>query len=146
MMLCHGFPARPIRNGRDDAHISLETHGRWLIETTSPDIMPGATSPDPVATGESASASKFLRKVANWDGRSQEIHQALTAAFDATDYLECIKDLRAIRIEPQLYINNLDKVSPYSIPKRLVRFITIGDRSLTASRPTPNSGDDAYER
>ena len=81
--------------------------------------MPGATPPNPVATTvDSVSASSFLKKVANWDGRSQEIHEVLTAAFEAEDYLECIKDLRARRIEPSLYINKLDKVSPSSIPER----------------------------
>ena len=105
-------------------------------------LIPRAKDP---GSGDSG-ASIFLMKVANWDGMSQEIHEALTAAFEANDYLECLKDLRARRIEPQLYINNLDKVSPYSVPKRLARFMTIGNRSLTASRPTPNSGDDAYER
>jgi len=108
--------------------------------------MLGATPPDPVATtGESDSASISLKKVANWDGRPQEIHTVLTAAFDAKDYLECIKDLRARQIDPSSYINNLDTVSQNSVSKRLARFITIGDRSSKAFRPTQNSGDDAYE-
>ena len=55
-------------------------------------------------------------KVANWDGESRDIGQALTAAFQADDYLECIKNLRARKIEPLSYINNLDKVSSCSIP------------------------------
>jgi len=118
-----------------------------LISVGSTDT--GGTPPKSPMGGNNdheTSASIFLMKVANWDGRSQEIHEALTAAFETKDYLECLKDLRARQIEPQLYINNLDKVSPYSIPKRLARFMTIGNRSLTAFRPTPNSGDDAYER
>jgi len=61
------------------------------------------------------SASIFLRKVANWDGKSRDIDTALTAAFDAKDYPECIKDLRALRIDPSSYINNLDTVSPHSV-------------------------------
>ena len=108
--------------------------------------MPGATPPHPATAGEPDSASNSLIKVANWDGRSQEIHKALTAAFEAKDYLECIKDLQALQIDPSSYINNLDTVSPHSVPKPLVRFITIGDRSSTAFRPTQNLGDDAYER
>jgi len=80
--------------------------------------MTGSTPPGPVATtAGSVSASNYLIKVARWNGRSQEIHEALTAAFDAEDYLECIKDLRARRIDPVSYINNLDKVSSFSIPK-----------------------------
>ena len=61
------------------------------------------------------SASISLKKVANWDGKSQDINQALTAAFGADDYPDCIKDLRANDIDPPSYINNLDQVSPYSI-------------------------------
>ena len=108
--------------------------------------MPGETSPHLATTVESDSASNSLIKVANWDGRSQEIHKALTAAFEAKDYLECINDLRALQIDPSPYINNLDTVSPHSVPKHLVRFVTIGDRSSTAFRPTQSLGDDAYER
>jgi len=67
-------------------------------------------------TVESASAAISLTEVANWDGKSQEIHKALTDAFDAKDYLECIKNLQARQIEPRLYINNLDKVSSHPTP------------------------------
>ena len=67
---------------------------------------------------EPVSASIALIKVVNWDGKSQEIiHEALTAAFDADDYLECIKSLQVRQIDPLLYINNLDRVSSYSVPK-----------------------------
>jgi len=80
--------------------------------------MPGAPTPDPVATTvESVSASISLIEVANWDGRSEQIHKALTAAFDAEDYLECLKSLQARQIEPRSYINNLDKASSYLTPK-----------------------------
>ena len=64
--------------------------------------------------GAVESASVSLRKVANWDGQSQ-ISQVLIAAFDADDYLECINNLPARGIKPQLYINSLDKVGSYSI-------------------------------
>ena len=63
------------------------------------------------------SASVPLMKVANWDGRSQDINQAVTAAFEASDYLACVKDLKAHKINPQSYINRLDKVGSYSIPR-----------------------------
>ena len=104
------------------------------------------TSPIPTTTTvESISTAISLTKVANWDGKSQEIHKKLITAFGAKDYTECIRNLRAQQIEPRLYINNLDKVSSYSIPKRLARFITIGGRSLTVSRPTQTLGDGAFE-
>jgi hypothetical protein len=57
------------------------------------------------------SASASLKKVANWDGKSQDIGQALTTAFGADDYLDCIKNLRALGIVPRSYIGSLDKVS-----------------------------------
>ena len=60
-------------------------------------------------------------KLSKWAGTSQDISQVLTAAFEADDYLECIKDLRARNIEPLSYINSLDKVSPHSIPKHYIR-------------------------
>ena len=59
----------------------------------------------------STSASTSLMKVANWDGKSRDIGQVLTAAFDANEYLDCIKNLRALDIDPLSYINNLDMVS-----------------------------------
>ena len=52
-------------------------------------------------------------EVANWDGESQDIDQALAAAFGADDYPECIKDLQAKNIDPSSYINNLDKVNSH---------------------------------
>ena len=75
----------------------------------------------------SVSASSSLLKIANWDGESQDIDQALVAAFKADDYLDCIKDLQAQNIDPPSYINNLDKVNLHcSIPKhRDPRFMTI---------------------
>ena len=72
-----------------------------------------------------SSASISLKKVANWDGKSQDIDQALTAAFGADDYLDCLKNLRAHDIDPPSYINNLDQVSPYSIRNHHALFIII---------------------
>lgn len=56
------------------------------------------------------STSILLKKVVNWDGKSQDIYQALTAAFGAKDYLHSIKNLQAHDIEPLSYIDGLDKV------------------------------------
>jgi len=67
--------------------------------------------PIPVlAATQAVSAANYLIKIVDWDGTSQDIEQVLTAAFDAKDYLECIKDLRARNIEPLSYINSLDKI------------------------------------
>jgi len=148
IMLCQGLAARPIRIAYDDAHINPETYGRCLIiPPPPPDTTLAATSSIPVMTTvEPISAAISLTKVANWDGKSQEIREVLITAFDADDYLECIEDLGAQHIEPLSYINNLDKVGLSSISNRLARFITIGGRSLTRFRTTQNLGDDACGR
>jgi len=59
----------------------------------------------------STSASILLMKISKWAGTSQDVSQVLTAAFDADDYPDRIRDLRARNIEPLSYINGLDKVS-----------------------------------
>ena len=64
-------------------------------------------------------------EVANWDGKSQGIDQVLTALFGMEDYLDCIKNLRARNIDPQAYINSLDKVSSPPVLDRSGWFITI---------------------
>ena len=56
-----------------------------------------------------------LRGIANWDGKSQGIVQVLAGAFEAGDYLDCVKNLRALNINPLSYINKLDEVSSYLI-------------------------------
>jgi len=66
------------------------------------------------------SAVTSLIKVVSWDGNFQDISRELTTAFDAEDYLDCIKNLRARNIEPAAYINNLDKVSSCLILKHRV--------------------------
>ena len=98
-------------------------------------------------TTQAVSASTSLIKIAAWDGTSHDIKQVLTSAFDATDYLDCIKNLRERNIDPLSYINNLDKVSSYPIfvegaldPPRF------GDRSSTAFEATQVYKSDAYER
>ena len=82
--------------------------------------------PVPVTTtGHSISASISLLKIANWDGTSQGIAQILTAAFEADDYLYRVKNLKELDIDPQSYINSLDKVSSYPIPRERTQIITI---------------------
>ena len=65
----------------------------------------------PMVTLRSTYTSILVVEVANWDGKSQGIDQVLTALFGMEDYLDCIKNLRARNIDPQAYINSLDKVS-----------------------------------
>ncbi|KAF9644933.1 kinase-like protein [Thelephora ganbajun] len=75
------------------------------------DNMPGATPRILVAmVTNTTSASISLKKIVDWDGKSQDIGQALATAFEADDYLDCIKDLPALDIDPLSYINNLDKI------------------------------------
>jgi len=61
------------------------------------------------------SASLGLLRIARNEAFSstQEAAQTLTAMFDASDYLDCIKDLNAYGVDPQSYINGLDAVSPH---------------------------------
>lgn len=59
------------------------------------------------------SAAGYLRPIV--DGRltsPREITTALTNALQATDYSDCIEHLRRVGIDPQSYINGLDKVCP----------------------------------
>lgn len=90
-------------------------------------------------------AATYLAKVADWDGVSQDVREALASAFEANDYSACIKDLSAKGIRPMPFINNLNKVGSHPISKRLARLIAIGDRSLKTFRMT-RLGDNAYER
>ena len=56
-------------------------------------------------------------KIANQDGSSQDIEQALATLFEADDYLECIKSLKIHNIDPLSYIDNLDEVSSCSLSR-----------------------------
>jgi len=116
----------------------LSVWGTIRQETQQPAI--------PAATNQAVSASIFLMKVANWDGKSEDIYNALTAAFDAKDYLNCIKDLPARNIEPLSYINNMDKVSSYSTSMGTLCSSRSGNRSSTVFEPTQICENDAYER
>jgi len=64
------------------------------------------------------SASIPLKKITDWDGTSQDIDQALIAAFEASDYLKILSDLWLRNINSDLYINNLDKVNLYPVQRR----------------------------
>jgi len=101
--------------------------------------------PVPTAT-QVVSASTSLIKVVGWDGTSQDIKQELTAAFDAKDYLDCIKNLRAQNIEPLSYINSLDKVGSCPTSEGTPDSPRFPDRLLTAFESIQIYGSDAYER
>ena len=75
-----------------------------------------------LATPRLTDASISLREVANWDGKSLGIYQVLAAAFNAEDYLDCIKYLPARNIDPLSYINSLDKVGSLPVFNRNVWF------------------------
>ena len=67
-------------------------------------------------TAQVVPASDLLNKIANWDRwRPHDIDQVLNAAFDADDYPDCIRDLRAQNIDPLLYIESLNMVGSLSI-------------------------------
>ena len=97
----------------------------------------------------SASTASYLRSIANGDLTApQVITRTLTDALAADDYSDCIRDLPNINIEPQAYIDGLDKVRPCS-------FFIPGCSPLTASgdlrllisfQPNPIFIDDASER
>jgi hypothetical protein len=99
--------------------VSLLAVGEVICQEIQQTETPGATPLAPAATtGRSFPAAIFLKMIADWDGIFQGIGQVVAAAFEADGYLDCIKDLKAQNIDPLSYINSLDKVSPYSIPKR----------------------------
>lgn len=61
-------------------------------------------------TAEPVSASIPLKTIAHWNEASDGVDRELTDAFEAEDYLECIRDLWEIQVVPLSYINSLDKV------------------------------------
>ncbi|KAF9647762.1 kinase-like protein [Thelephora ganbajun] len=128
-----------------DMSTMLAKHGRLVGGGTSTDSgftiqetqRPGVPAP---VTSQSISASISLMRAANWDGTSQDIDQVLTAAFEAEDYLDCIKNLQARNIDPVLYINNLDKVidrlaTDSDLRKRCIRALS-GTCGLYGILPT----------
>ncbi|KAF9642298.1 kinase-like protein [Thelephora ganbajun] len=100
--------------------------------------------PLPVAvTTDTVSASISLKKIVNWDGKSQDIDQALTIAFEADDYLNYIKNLKALDIDPLSYINNLDKIidglpTDSDLRKRCIRALS-GTCGLYRILPTSHT-------
>jgi len=72
------------------------------------------TTPHRVRAG---SAAGYLRPIVDGRLRSpQEITAILTNVLGAADYSSCVKDLRRVGIDPQSYIDGLDKVCPCLAP------------------------------
>lgn len=57
------------------------------------------------------SAASYLRPISDGHLTSpHEITRTLTNALEAKDYFDSIKDLRRVGIDPQSYVDGLDKV------------------------------------
>lgn len=69
-----------------------------MATSTSPRLRPG-------------SSASYLGSIADGDSTSPEvITKTLTDAFAAEGYSDCIKDLPRVDIDPQSFIDGLDKV------------------------------------
>lgn len=72
---------------------------------------------DPPGHSTQHSTPALLRLIAQWDGSSlPEMGQVLKSTFEALDYRDHIKNFEGLGIDPQLCINNLDRVSSRSAP------------------------------
>ena len=96
-------------------------HISFIVTSQSP--LPGTIRGATVAPQE-ASALVYLRGIVAWDGKHEGTDKMLTSAFEAKDYLHCVKNLQATDIDPQSYINCLDQVSLHFVGMRHVHFIT----------------------
>lgn len=61
-------------------------------------------------TANRGSALPHLSLISQEKLSPQNAREALDAAYVADDYLDCIKDLRGLGIDPQAYIDGLDQV------------------------------------
>ena len=96
------------------------------------------------------SASIHLSRISQNTVSSQEAQQVLTDAFTADDYFECLENLTGWEIEPQGYIDGLDRVcarlviltgnTSITVPQQLIDTLAPGSeiyhRSLRALRRT----------
>ena len=89
-------------------------------ESQQPRMSFGATT-----LHRTTSTPLLLDEVVNWDGKSPDIDQVLTAAFGAEDYLDSIRNLQSRGIDPLSYINSLDKVCAHSVSARRALFFII---------------------
>ena len=94
------------------------------------------------------SSAGYLRSIADGGLTSpQAITQILTSALNAEDYDKCVRDLRSHNIDPQSYIDGLDKVCSglsYSLPPSAHILLVI--RPSISSRQDPIFTNDVSER
>ena len=71
------------------------------------------------------SAAVQLTLISKNEISPQDAEHVLTAAFTAEDYSDCIKDLNGCEIDPQAYIDGLDRVSSRMLmfPSSILTFI-----------------------
>lgn len=83
------------------------------------------------------SSANYLRVIADGGLTSpQAITRLLTKALGADDYVECIKNLPSHDIDPQSYIDGLDKArSRHSLSLTSIRSYSMGARLLISFRP-----------
>ena len=98
-------------------------------------------TPHRLRAGSSAS---YLRSIADGGLTSpQAITQILTNALNAEDYDECVRDLPSHNIDPQSYIDGLDKVcSGLSLFLTALRLHPLGDQAIDIL----SSRSDIHER
>ena len=66
-----------------------------------------------MATTYRRSSANYLRDIANGHLTSpQTINQILIGTLSAADYVECLNNLPSHNIDPQSYIDGLDKARP----------------------------------
>ena len=96
------------------------------------------------------STSIHLSRISQNTVSPQEAQQVLTDAFTADDYFECLENLTGWKIEPQGYIDGLDRVcaslviltgsTPITVPQQLIDTLESGSeiyhKSLRALRRT----------
>ena len=86
-------------------------------------------------TSPTVTAPLWLENIVNWGKNCPNTDQVLTTAFEAEDYLECIKDLWKRGVDPLSYINNLGNVCAYRISMHRAQ---IFDKIGTDSRQPPS--------
>ena len=82
------------------------------------------------------SASDQLSLISKNKVSAQEAQQVLIAAFTAKDYVDCVKNLNGRKIDPQAYIDGLDRVRsrPPMLTKEHVSSYPISDNRHPATR------------
>ena len=80
-------------------------------ESKEPSNSPSLVTTTPSPPRASTITADHLRQIANGEFTSPKaIVATLSNALEAKDYSVCLKDLQGIGIEPQLFIDGMDKV------------------------------------